>query len=350
MKIINCHIHTFTTAHVPLYFPFQAVAAFRKMPGLVKLLRWVTSILPWENLHDWMLRMENFHDTSRRRCQEDILREVLCHYPGDTKFVVLPMDMAEIGFGPVEEDIDEQHDELAEICRKDQFKDRVIPFASVFPPRANAASEFRRCVENHGFKGLKLYPKLGFAPDHPVLMNEIYPLCVEHNIPVVSHCSRGGVYGKGWNGARGDAVTDPHAFLPVLKAFPDLRVCLAHFGGDAEWADYMNKGFDPLNPAARRENWVAAIADLIRSGDYPNLYTDISYTIFKFNEYMPLLALFLEDPKLKERVLFGSDFYMTRQEHLSEKAVSIRLREHLGEDCFCQIAEKNPRVWLGEEA
>lgn len=349
MKIINCHIHTFTTAHVPLYFPFQAVVAFRKIPQLVKALRWVTSLLPWENLHDWMVRMENFHDTSRRRTQEDILREAIQYYPPDAQFVVLPMDMAEIGFGPVEVDIHDQHDELAAIARNPRFTDRVIPFASVFPPRADAASEFRRCVENLGFRGLKLYPKLGFAPDHPVLMNEIYPLCVEHNLPVMSHCSRGGVYGKGWKGERADAVTDPRAFLPVMEAFPDLRVCLAHFGGDADWNSYLTDGFDPLNPAARDDNWVASIADLIRSGAYPNLYTDISYTLFKVNEYMPLLSLFLEDPLLRDKVLFGSDFYMTRQEHLSEKAVSIRLREHLGEDLFCQIAEKNPRTWLGDD-
>jgi hypothetical protein len=39
---------------------------------------------------------------------------------------------------------------------------------------------------------------------------------------------------------------------------------------------------------------------------------------------------------------------MTRQEELSEKAVSIRLRDALGEGLFHRIAHENPRRWLGE--
>jgi len=350
MQITNCHIHTFTTAHAPLYFPHPAVAIFRKVPYLVKVVRWLTGLLPWEAWHDFMLRMENFHDTSQRRTQEEVLKEILFFYPPDARFVVLPMDMAKIGQGPVQQDIFDQHSDLAALAANPKYAGRVIPFATAFPPRPEAADEVRRCFETLGFRGLKLYPKLGFAPDHPVLMNEIYPLCIKHNVPVISHCSRGGVYGRGWKGPRGEAVSDPRAFIPVMKAFPDLRVCLAHFGGDADWQEYLNTGVDPDDPDARTRNWVTSIADMIRSGEFPNLYSDISYTIFKFAEYMPLLSLYLEDEVLRQRVLFGSDFYMTRQEHLSEKAVSIRLREHLGEAAFRQIAEVNPSAWLGEAA
>ncbi len=86
---------------------------------------------------------------------------------------------------------------------------------------------------------------------------------------------------------------------------------------------------------------------MIASGDYPNLYTDVSYTIFKFDNHIPLLRLYLRQPTMRERVLFGSDFYMTRQENLSEKAISIRLRDSLGEEVFRSIAETNPKRWLG---
>jgi len=108
----------------------------------------------------------------------------------------------------------------------------------------------------------------------------------------------------------------------------------------------------PDRPGAARQvrRWVARIADMIRSGDYPNFCTDISYTLFKFEQYMPLLRLYLEDGGLRRRVLFGSDFDMTRREHLSEKAVSIRLRDAIGPAFFRQIAEFNPADWLGEQA
>ena len=196
--------------------------------------------------------------------------------------------------------------------------------------------------------GVKLYPRMGFAPDHPILMNEIYPMCVERGLPVVSHCARGGVFRKGWLASQQDRVTAPQAFAPVCEAFPDLRVNLAHFGGDRDWRAHLSDGVDPDDPEAREKNWVAKIAGLLEDRTWPNLYTDISYTIFRFDDHIPLLRLFLNDPNIRERVLFGSDFYMTRQVALPEKAVSIRLRNALGEDLFHQIAHVNPRRWLGE--
>jgi len=347
IRITNCHTHTFTTDHTPLYFPMRIVALFRVMPWLVRFLRWIFSFLPWRHVHDFLVRMENFHRTGSRRTQADIFREMRFYYPPDARFVILPMDMELIGQGPVKKGIRAQHDELAAL--RDSYPANAIPFATVFPDRPGGAAEFRRCVEELGFRGLKLYTRLGYAPDHPVLMREVYPLCVERNIPVMAHCSRGGVYGSGWKGDRGDAVTEPRAWVPVLEAFPDLRLCLAHFGGDEDWRAYLTDGFDPEDPKARGRNWVCQIADMLREeGRYPGLYTDISYTIFKFQEYSALLRLYLEDTRIREKVLFGSDFYMTRQEHLSEKAVSIRLRDALGEPLFRQIAETNPARYLGE--
>lgn len=345
-RITNCHTHSFTTAHAPLYFPHRAVALFRLFPGLVRFLRWLFQFLPWGNVYDFLVRMENFHRTGSRHTQEDIFHEMRRFYPANTRFVILPMDMTHIGHGPVQEDIFAQHDALAQLARK--YPDNIIPFATVFPDRPGAAAEVRRCIETLGFRGLKLYPKLGYRPDHPVLMEEIYPLCIAHDLPVVTHCSRGGVYGKGLDQAQQDALTAPEAYLPVLERFPGLRLNLAHFGGDKDWHDYLTLGFDPENPEERAANWVARIADMIRSGDHPALYTDISYTMFRFAEYIPLLRLFMEDERLREKILFGSDFYMTRQEHLSEKAVSIALRDALGEENFRQIAETNSARWLGE--
>lgn len=347
--IINCHIHTFTTAHAPLYFPYPIVSIFRYLPFLVRFLRWGFSFFWLNKVTDFLTRMENFHRTGSRATQRDIFREVLHYYPRSTRFVVLPMDMALIGHGPVREDIYQQHDSLAELAADPDYGKQVIPFATIYPDRPDGVAEFKRCIDELGFRGLKLYTKLGYAPDHPVLMNEVYPYCVERNLPVMTHCSRGGVYHKGWDQKQQDAVTEPAAYIPVLQAFPDLRLCLAHFGGDADWISHLRDGRDPDDPDASKKNWVSCIAEMIASGDYPNLYTDVSYTIFKFDNHIPLLRLYLRQPAMRERVLFGSDFYMTRQENLSEKAISIRLRDSLGEEVFRSIAETNPKRWLGED-
>lgn len=346
-RMINCHVHTFTTAHSPKYYPARAVYLFRLFPWLVQVLRWLVGLVRGGALYDWLVRMENFHRTGGRTSQTEVFKEVVRYYPRDTKFVVLPMDMALIGHGPVEEDIEAQHDGLAKLARDPVYGGQVIPFATVFPDRPGAFKELRRCVEDHGFRGVKLYPKLGFHPNHPVLRDEVYPFCLEHNLPIITHCSRGGVRGKAISQAMADEYTSPEAYLPVMAKYPDLRICLAHFGGDTDWRTYLCDGIDPHDLNARKENWVTLISDMIECGDYPNLYTDISYTIFNFDDYAPLLSLLLEKSQLAERVLFGSDFYMTRQEALSERAVSIRLRKVLGEEMFAKLATHNPERWLG---
>ncbi|MEL7081435.1 MAG: amidohydrolase family protein [Pseudomonadota bacterium] len=349
-QITNCHIHTFTTSHAPKYFPVRSVVVFRAAPWLVTGLRWGASVLRLPETASMLQRLENFHDTSSHRKQSEVFREVRNYYPSDTRFVVLPMDMALIGHGPVDKDIYDQHTELAQLAADPKYKSQVIPFGTIYPDRVDGVEEFKRVVEEHGFRGLKLYNKLGYAPDHPVLMEQIYPYCVKKNIPVMVHCSRGGVYHKGWTQARRDKVTAPDAWLDVLKEFKDLRVCLAHWGGESDWIINRRDGFDPDNPEAKMRNWAARIEELISSGDYPNLWTDISYTMFKFDENVPLLRAYLSNPKVRERVLFGSDFYMTRNEKLSEKEISLRLRHALGEEIFHEIADVNPRIWLGETA
>ena len=80
------------------------------------------------------------------------------------------------------------------------------------------------------------------------------------------------------------------------------------------------------------------IRELIECGKYPNLYTDISYTIFNFHENVPLLKILLENENIFEKVLFGSDFYMVESEKYSEKRFSIDLRYALGEEKFWKIA------------
>ena len=85
----------------------------------------------------------------------------------------------------------------------------------------------------------------------------------------MSHCSRGGVREKGLCCRRMQAsLASPGAFMPVMKAFPELRVCLAHFGGDQEWKDYL--GPQHKQPLARdesccEENWLAQILAIAQS-------------------------------------------------------------------------------------
>ncbi|MCE8470692.1 hypothetical protein LZ189_16890, partial [Rhodovulum sulfidophilum] len=151
IRITNCHIHTFTAAHAPLYYPAPPVAALRAWPGLLRGLRGAARLLPWEGAYEALLRLEHFRDTGCRDSQRAVFLEVLRHYPGSARFVVLPMDLAFCGYGPVPVGLEAQHRELCELSRDPQVGHRVIPFATIHPDRPGAVAELRRCLDEYGF-------------------------------------------------------------------------------------------------------------------------------------------------------------------------------------------------------
>ena len=88
------------------------------------------------------------------------------------------------------------------------------------------AEHLREMVEGHAARGIKIHPAAQrFMPDDP-RMGAIYRTCVDLGLPVLSHA------GAARGGAR---FADPASFVPVLQAYPDLSLVLAHLGG-ARWA------------------------------------------------------------------------------------------------------------------
>lgn len=348
MKITNCHVHTFTSRHVPADYPHPLLKLFKRFPKLIKLLARLPRFILSDQARAALLRLHRFAVEGQKPRQADILNAIIPMYPRATRFVVLPMDLSQAGWGAPPVSVNDQHAELDEMRNDPQFRGLVIPFATLDPRREGAAEEAAYWIEKRGFRGLKLYPRLGFPPDHDVLRKRIYPILVERNLPVMTHCSSGGVTGRHLSRADANTWSSPEAWRSVRDEFPDLRVCLAHFGGMESWKAYVEEGIDPRDPEAEARNWQSAIRNMIGGDDWPNLWTDISYTLFEFDNYVPFLKIFLQDPKLADRVLFGSDFYMTRQEALSERAVCFRLRAALGDQMFRKIAVENPKIWLGE--
>jgi len=202
------------------------------------------------------------------------------------------------------------------------------------------------------FLGVKIYPNFGYYPYDDMLM-KVYAICEERNLPVMTHCSTGGMYKYGFTVQDRARYGHPANYEPVMKQFPKLRLCLAHFGGSEEWDKHL-QGQTPGEGPQRA--WVKWITDMICSGDYPNLYTDIAYLAFQPRstqlhvDYVDYLKVLLANPMIRKRVLFGSDYYAVEQELMTEKEVSITLRSRLGEELYFQIAHHNPRRYLGLEA
>lgn len=359
MIITNCHIHTFTIEHVPHKFlPLRLVRILR--PKIIrKPLGWLLrNIIPFTD-RDLLDRYESFMRITANRSQSDIFEQIRSYYPASTRFIILPMDMAYMQAGRIKKDMEHQHQELLALYQ--QFPDHVIPFIGVDPRREGVLEMVKTYVEQHGFRGIKIYPRLGFYPDDKRLL-PVYDYAQRNNIPVIAHCSRGGVYTHKvtremlthpWRGKVekmepkefSHYFTEPKNYDRIMTDFPDLRMCLAHFGGNSEWDKYLDNKWNPEHPDERNKSWVGEIIDLMKK--HKNLYTDISYTAFHTDRYWPLMSVLLDDMAINQKILFGSDYYMVEREKETEREMSIRIRHALGERKFGMICDENIKNYLG---
>jgi uncharacterized protein len=249
------------------------------------------------------------------------------------------------------------------------------------------------------FCGIKLYPALGFFPFDPRL-DDLYAYAEKNHLPVITHCTRSGsqyvggqieslisrkppillapgkpasikardnIYmriqryydDKAWikNNNRGendfacDLFGHPENYIPVMEKFPDLKICLAHMGGSDEIYCEDPKHFAELKTiwAADGFNWFDKITDMMK--EYPNLYTDISYTVADFDNekilarVLSLFHLFDKDGMaLGNRALFGTDFFMTEQEK-SESELYALAQGKLN-SWFDLLVRNNPQKFL----
>lgn len=363
LRIVNCHIHTFTDDHVP--------ERFLRLPLrlLLKSRRLRTMLLAIVRRFDTgrrgpIARYARILEVAGNRSQREVFEIVRGFYPRQTRFVVLPMDMELMGAGRARKSIGEQHAELEAL--RDTYPDLVIPFVAVDPRRPDVVATTVDLLERGRFGGLKLYPPLGYHPCHARL-RQLYAYAAERGIPVLTHCSRptnisyrgpliaemlvDPVTGQPLPADRMSLLTlytDPDTYVPILEEHPTLRLCLAHFGGAGDWEKYGNDQWGNATVSGEK-SWLAKILDLLRSKKYPGLYTDISYTVFADDEYVYLLKVLLSDPDVAGRVLFGSDFYVVESAELEERRRSLRVRALLGEELFRTIACDNPVAFLGAQ-
>lgn len=114
------------------------------------------------------------------------------------------------------EDIYKLHLEILQ-----QHSDRFCVFAGIDPRRGQKGYElFVKSIEEYGFRGLKLYPPMGYAMDHPGLI-PIYEYCDKHRLPILIH-----------TGDSLKTLDRQHSkvanALKVVSRFPGISFILAH--------------------------------------------------------------------------------------------------------------------------
>lgn len=109
------------------------------------------------------------------------------------------------------------------------YQNQVIAFGSVHFQAEDALIELER-IHQLGIKGIKLHPDYqGFMIDDEQLF-PIYEKCQKLGLIVAFHA--------GFDSYSPDLIhARPKASLHVIKQFPDLKIVLAHFGGNECWDD-----------------------------------------------------------------------------------------------------------------
>lgn len=351
--MINIHTHIFTIDHVPekfLPWPLKKIADWLVTSKTVRFFKKVKL----KGLSKLIYRFYTFKKIGEIGKQKDVFEHLQGFYPEGTQFVTLSMDMAFMGAGKVPHSFESQLDELAEL--KQKYKKLIHPFVFAHPERKDIFNIVKYNIEERGFAGIKIYPALGYFPNDSKL-DAVYEYASKNNIPIITHCTRGGVYYKGKltkerRTAPGETIpfdkspnhkftevySDPDRYEPILKEYPNLKLCFAHFGGAGEWDKFLADSWHKESETS----WYNKIKSLMYQ--YKNVYTDISYTLYH-EKYYNMLKVTMFNDVIKSRILFGTDYYMQEQE-TSERAFGLNLRGALGEEMFNQIAVKNNLEFL----
>lgn len=184
----------------------------------------------------------------------------------------------------------------------DMYPDRLIGFASVDPYRPDALEVLEKAFTELHLSGLKLSPSINrFMPNDP-MMNPIYELCLKYNKPVLFEA------GMTWVKESHSKYGRPLVFEDVALAYPDLKICLGHFG----WP------------------WVMETAMLLLK--YPNVYADTALLYFDspkqffHTTFNVQLGEYWIDRMLYDKVMFGSTYPRIEQKRMVRAVDTLTLR------------------------
>ena len=221
----------------------------------------------------------------------------------------------------------EQQFKLAELIQTKSGVLNIHFFAPFDPARlvVENGNNYMELIEHYvmeqGFAGIKMYPPMGFLPygnqlrglsDFPEhlrsrnfgknldeALSQFYDWANEYRVPILSHASHSNSPGGSHN-----KFADSENWRPVLRQYPNLKVCFAHFGGDM--GSFSRKLSDS------KDLRILELAD-----EYPYIFTDTSYydEILKSdiawqiqsNQY---IDYFSEKPEILKKIIYGSDWLM----------------------------------------
>ncbi len=210
--------------------------------------------------------------------------------------------------------------EIAELVSCDS--DFFYGFASVDPRNENAGAELERAFDTLQLKGLAINTaRLQMYP-YDKKLNKLYEICRIYNKPIIFHagfCLERNALAR---------YSRPSDFEDVLYQYPDINICLTHFG----WP------------------WVQETAALLLK--YHNAFANTALMNFD-SPYQIYHKVFKEDMgeywvehNISDKIMFGSDSPRIRPVRSKRGLDSL----NFSSDTLEKIYYKNALRFLGMEA
>ena len=184
----------------------------------------------------------------------------------------------------------------------DLSPNRLIGFASVDPWRKDAVDVLEKAFSELKLSGLKLSPAIQRFMPNDSMMDDIYKTCIKYGKPIVFEA------GMTWVKESPSKYGYPLVFEDVAIQYPELKMCLGHFG----WP------------------WVRETAMLLLK--YPNVYADTALLYFDspvqfFDKtFKNDLGEYWIDRMLFDKVMFGSTYPRIEQKRMMKAVNSLSLR------------------------
>jgi predicted TIM-barrel fold metal-dependent hydrolase len=218
----------------------------------------------------------------------------------------------------------------------------------------------RHAVELGGFAGVKLYPPSGFVPLGNIArfgerrgarldaaLRALYAYCERLGVPILTHASHSNGFEDGY-----DDLASPEGWRQVLVEYPQLRLCLGHFG-------HLYGVGDSSQPSAN--SWPARFLALM--DDYDHVYADVGCSRYAFDgAYRARFDAFLRvilgpregasdtHKKRRRRLMFGSDYWMNTlaPDHGGAlESFTTAITRDFGDEAVKAFRGGNALRWLG---
>lgn len=261
-------------------------------------------------------------------------------YEVDTQIVILTINQHYLEAGKVNRKYEDQLKEL--VALKQAGEDILIYFFA--EPRDPENFDLLLKYEKY-IAGLKMYPNWGYFP-YDSRLDKYYKWCEDNNKSVVFHCTpetpiyyRGKdleyllnegfyQYNKDWSNKRKCGhFADPRGVVYVAKKYSKVLMSMAHMGSKEEVLKY----------AKYEKSWTHTILEACKT--LPNVYTDISFCSYD-DKVLSIVKKLMQDPILKYKILYGSDFYMNSV-FKEQKEFYENVKDIIGSFAFNQMAKIN---------